>query len=331
MALTICLPDWGCIKKRASARHDNGHVPLPIGQVLKEAPSSVKSTFFHVFLSDGAVLKIKFLAVAAALLLPTGILANPWSQVSQPVNIAGTAQSIGTYNGGCLSGAVSLPKDGMGYQVMRLSRNRFYGHPDLKRFIENLGQATASHGLGTLLIGDLGQPRGGPTLTGHRSHQTGLDVDIWFLLSQQAAKRSLTLNERETWSAASVLAYADTINPAQWTQENAKVLELAAAMPEVDRIFVNPSVKRELCQRRTASHQWLRKIRPWWKHDDHFHVRLKCPAGNRHCVAQEPLPPGDGCDAGLDWWFSAEAKKPATGKPTPPPPLPALCNLLLKN
>ncbi|MDD5273694.1 MAG: penicillin-insensitive murein endopeptidase [Methylovulum sp.] len=255
--------------------------------------------------------------------------ANSWSQVSQPAYITDTAQSIGTYNGGCLSGAVSLPKEGLGYQVMRLSRNRVYGHPDLRQFIEKLGQTTVFQGLGVLLIGDLGQVRGGPTLSGHRSHQTGLDVDIWFLLSPQAAQRSLTASERETWSASSVLAaHDDGINPAQWTQANAKVLETAATMPEVDRIFVNPSVKRELCRQQAGS-PWLKKIRPWWKHDDHFHVRLKCPAGNRHCVAQEPLPAGDGCDAGLAWWFSAEAKKPAKGKPTPPPPLPALCDIVL--
>jgi len=274
---------------------------------------------------------IKFLGVVA-LLVSTQIQANPWSQASHPASIAETAQSIGAYNGGCLSGGVRLPKEGLGYQVMRLSRNRFYGHPDLTQFIEKLGQATAAQGLGVLLIGDLGQPRGGPTLSGHRSHQTGLDVDIWFLLSQQAAKRSLTVNERETWSATSVLAAtSDAINFSQWSLANAKVLEAAARMPEVDRIFVNPSVKRELCRSKNSASQWLRKIRPWWKHDDHFHVRLKCPVGNLHCVAQESLPLGDGCDAGLAWWFSAEAKKPATGKPAPTPPLPALCNKLLNN
>ncbi|MDP2902371.1 MAG: penicillin-insensitive murein endopeptidase [Methylovulum sp.] len=270
-----------------------------------------------------------------SLLLPiiyTGCPANKWAMVGTPAQIGATAQSIGTYNGGCLSGAASLSPNGKGYQVMRLSRNRVYGHPDLKQFIEKLGQTTAMQGLGVLLIGDLGQPRGGPTLSGHRSHQTGLDVDIWFLLSKQAESRILSANERETWSASSVLAdNSDNIDYAQWSRANEKVLEAAARMPEVDRIFVNPSVKRELCMRKTAR-DWLRKIRPWWKHDDHFHVRLKCPIGNKQCAGQEPLPPGDGCDAGLAWWFSAEAKKPAIKKPVPEkaPELPTLCGKVLK-
>lgn len=287
-------------------------------------------------MSGHCVLKVKVLFFAGILLaavfsecLATS-LAQKWSMVTRPTT-GGIAQSIGTYNAGCISGAVSVPANGTGYQMMRLSRKRSFGHPDLKHFIEKLGQTAAKQNLGSLLIGDLGQARGGPTLSGHRSHQSGLDVDIWFLLSKQAASRTLAFNERETWSAPSVLAaHSDAIDYNQWSQANEKVLEAAARMPEVDRIFVNPSVKRELCNRST-SHDWLRKIRPWWKHDDHFHVRLKCPTNNKYCQGQEPLPPGDGCDAGLAWWFTEEAKHPVPPK-TPPKPLvlPALCDNVLK-
>jgi penicillin-insensitive murein endopeptidase len=260
-------------------------------------------------------------------------IATEWALVKNPTTYGDSAQSIGTYNAGCLSGAVVLPENGPGFQVMRLSRKRFYGHPDLKQFIENIGRSVNQQHLGVLLIGDLGQPRGGPTLTGHRSHQTGLDVDIWFLLSQQASSRMLRFNERETWSAPSMLAkQSDAVDFSQWSLDNEKILEIAARMPEVDRIFVNPSIKRQLCQSKTA-HDWLRKIRPWWKHEDHFHVRLKCPAQNQYCQGQEPLPQGDGCDASLAWWFSAEAKSPAAKKPEPEKPLilPALCQKILKN
>lgn len=259
--------------------------------------------------------------------------ANPWAKVDSPAQIGPIPESIGSYNGGCLSGAVALPINGTGYQVMRLSRNRVFGHPDLKNFIENLGQNVAAEHLGVILVGDLGQVRGGPTPSGHRSHQSGLDVDIWFLLSEKAEKHTLSASERESWGAPSVLhGSSDDINPAHWTQNNEKVLEAAARMSEVDRIFVNASIKRHLCIRTTGDRTWLRKIRPWWKHDDHFHVRLKCPAGSKHCDGQEALPKGDGCDSGLAWWFSDEAKHPT--KPSPPPKapvLPALCDLVLKN
>jgi len=123
--------------------------------------------------------------------------ASDWSKITQP-NKAPVTQSIGKYDGGCVSGAVALPLEGTGYQVMRLSRSRYFGHPDLIGFIENFGRAAADQKIGTLLVGDLGQPRGGPSLSGHRSHQTGLDVDIWFLLSPIASTKKLDANERET-------------------------------------------------------------------------------------------------------------------------------------
>jgi penicillin-insensitive murein endopeptidase len=260
--------------------------------------------------------------------------AHAWARVTTPVIMGGAAQSIGTYTAGCLRGAVALPQDGAGYQTMRLSRKRVYGHPDLIHFIEKLGQTTADKGWGTLLIGDLGQPRGGPTLTGHRSHQTGLDVDIWYLLSREAAARSLSLDERETWGAPSVLAVrSDAVDASRWSPANEKILEAAARMPEVERIFVNPGVKRQLCASRMP-HDWLRKIRPWWGHDDHFHVRLKCPAGNSQCQGQELIPEGDGCDASLDWWFSAEAREQLRSgkarKPAAALVLPEQCQAVLK-
>jgi len=258
-------------------------------------------------------------------------LAEQWAKVTKPTANSGNAQSIGSYTAGCISGAVSLPNNGSGFQTMRLSRKRSFGHPDLKQFIEHLGQITSNQHLGVLLIGDMGQPRGGPTLSGHRSHQTGLDVDIWFLLSKHAENHILSVSDRETWSAPSVLlAATDTLDYKQWSLANEKVLKVAADMPEVDRIFVNPSIKRELCHR-YANEDWLRKIRPWWKHDDHFHVRLKCPKNSTACQAQEPLPLGDGCDAGLDWWFSEEAKHPVPTKaPQVELVLPKLCESVLK-
>ncbi|MDD2737350.1 MAG: penicillin-insensitive murein endopeptidase [Methylomonas lenta] len=261
-----------------------------------------------------------------------GSTAQDWAKITTPT-FNSVSQSIGDYTNGCISGAVTLPTSGNGYQVMRLSRNRFYGHAALINYIQKLGQVAAAEKLGTVLVGDLGQARGGPTISGHRSHQTGLDVDIWFLLPKQLDNRLLTANERETWSATSVVNMrTDVVDYQQWTQAHEEMLQIAASQPEVDRIFVNPSIKRELCDHKTAeSAVWLRKIRPWWKHDDHYHVRLKCPDNNPNCHAQAALPAGDGCDASLAWWFSAEAKTPSKPtKPAPPkPPLPALCEQVL--
>ena len=90
------------------------------------------------------------------------------------------AKAIGYYTRGCLAGGQALAVDGPAWQAMRLSRNRNWGHPKLISYLERFAkQVKEQDGWPGLLIGDLSQPRGGPMLTGHRSHQMGLDADIW--------------------------------------------------------------------------------------------------------------------------------------------------------
>jgi penicillin-insensitive murein endopeptidase len=167
-----------------------------------------------------------------------------------------------------------------------------------------------------LLIGDLGQPRGGPMLTGHASHQLGIEGDIWLT---PMPDRRLTAEERNEMSATNVVARdGQDIDPQVWRPEHRRLLELAARDPAVNRIFVNPAIKRALCREATGDRSWLHRIRPWYGHDYHFHVRLACPPGASQCHNQAPLPPGDGCGADLAWWFTPEAKLPQPTQPARP-------------
>ncbi len=104
-----------------------------------------------------------------------------------------------------VAGAVSLPADGPDWEVMRPSRNRMWGHPELIAFIERLADEARQDGWPGLLVGDAGQPRGGPMSTGHASHQIGLDVDLWL---KPMPPTPLSLVDRETLSAHSVLKSA---------------------------------------------------------------------------------------------------------------------------
>jgi penicillin-insensitive murein endopeptidase len=110
-------------------------------------------------------------------------------------------------------------------------------------------------------------------------------------------------------------------------------LRAAAQEPEVARIFVGWVIKRELCRTVKGDRSWLRKIRPWWGHTRHFHIRLHCPDGSSECRDQRAIAPGDGC--GQEAWFSKAAvakrkKKGTKKKKTPYKPLPARCLALLK-
>jgi len=211
---------------------------------------------------------------------------------------------------------------------MRPQRRRFFGHPLLVRYLQELGAAADQKGLGVLLIGDLGQPRGGPMPFGHRSHQIGLDVDIWFWLPGD--DMVLSVAERESIGAPSMLtADGRALDGQQWLPRQAEVLRLAVGFDVVARIFVNPVIKQALCEQFPAV-SWLQKLRPWWGHDDHFHVRLRCPVGQTACQDQDPLPPGSGCGAELAWWFSEEARKPQPPADPTKVPLPAACEAILR-
>jgi penicillin-insensitive murein endopeptidase len=211
---------------------------------------------------------------------------------------------------------------------MRRSRQRFFGHPVLIRYLQKLGAAAAQQGLGVLSIGDLGQPRGGPMPNGHRSHQNGLDVDVWFWLPSD--RMVLKVAERETIEAPTMLSSNGRgLHERQWSARQADVLRLAVGFDVVARIFVNPVIKKALCEQFPRA-PWLQKLRPWWGHDDHFHVRLRCPAGLDACQDQDPLPAGDGCGADLAWWFSEEARIPRPPVDSAKVLLPAACEPILR-
>lgn len=248
-----------------------------------------------------------------------------------PASLA--ARTIGFYSRGCLAGGQALPVNGPSWEVMRLSRNRNWGHPALLAFLERFAHKvpTVSHWHG-ILVGDMSQPRGGPMLTGHASHQIGLDADVWLT---PMPNRELSPLEREEMSAVNMVrADRRDIDPERWTPDHSAVIKAAAREPEVQRIFVNAAIKKALCREAGADRSWLNKVRPFYGHDYHFHVRLVCPPGEEACKDQDPVPPGDGCDGSLAWWFSDAILHPKPGPMKPRAPLtmaqlPAECGNVL--
>lgn len=231
------------------------------------------------------------------------------------------ARAIGTYARGCLAGAKPLAVDGPSWQAMRLSRNRTWGHPVLIALLEKFAGETKQDGWPGLLVGDLSQPRGGPMLTGHASHQLGLDADIWFT---PMPDRRLTSKERENLSATSMLASDSlSVNPNVWTESRVKIIKRVASYSQVERVLVHPAIKKALCDATpaTADRNWLGKVRPYWGHFYHFHVRIGCPANSPGCKPQAPIPGEDGCGKELEDWYKLLTRKP---KPQPKPKEPQI-------
>ena len=234
----------------------------------------------------------------------------------------GAAMPIGAYGRGCAQGSIELPDTGPTWQAMRLSRGRNWGNPVLVDYLEDLSAKVTAFGWNGLYIGDMGNPRGGPMNSGHASHQTGLDADIWFLKPQSL---TLTAAQREKISSISIRTDDQLRVNQNYDPSYMAMLKAAASDPRVDRIFVAAAIKIEMCKTaKPVDAKWLQHIRPEANHQDHLHVRLKCPPGSVLCQTQKPTVDelskgGSGCDDTLMYWVSDAYLHP---KPPPKPTKP---------
>lgn len=256
------------------------------------------------------------------------IMKKPAKQVFGAIKapISMKARAIGSYARGCLLGAQALPVNGASWQVMRTSRNRNWAHPAMISLIEKLATDAKDYdGWNGLLVGDVAQPRGGPMLNGHASHQMGLDADIWLTPMPDYA---LTAAERETMVPREMVKDRRTLDTSAWTDAQARLIKRAASYPQVARIFVNPPIKAQLCKWATGDRSWLAKVRPYYGHTYHFHVRIVCPKDSPACKNQAPAAPpdGTGCGQELAYWMSDKPwywiEHPERQNPNPPPPPP---------
>ncbi len=268
---------------------------------------------------------ISIVAVVLATALPAhaeSTAATLFSAKAEPTNHA--AMPVGTYTKGCAAGNIELPETGPTWQAMRLSRHRNFGNPVLVDYLVDLANKAPQYGWRGIYIGDMGNPRGGPMNSGHASHQMGLDADIWFL---KPRRLDLTVAEREKISSVSIRTEDQLRVNENWDPSYREFFKAAASDPRVDRIFVAAAIKIEMCKTATAADtKWLQRIRPERNHQDHLHVRLKCPKGSSLCQTQKPTVSelskgGNGCDDTLMYWVSDAFLHPKPPK-NPPPPTP---------
>src|SRR5579863_8705706 len=157
---------------------------------------------------------------------------NPAKQVFgrelTPTDVA--TRSTGFYSHGCLAGGQALPLDGETWRVMRISRNRDWGNPETIAFLKRFSKKAADEGVWPgILVGDISQPRGGPMITGHASHQIGLDADIWLT----PMPGNLTRAQRETMSAEEMVRPDGlSVDRKYWSERQAGIIRAAAEEPQ---------------------------------------------------------------------------------------------------
>jgi penicillin-insensitive murein endopeptidase len=194
------------------------------------------------------------------------------------------------------------------WQMMRPSRNRAWGHPDLIKLATEVAAAAKKAGWPGLLFGDFAQARGGPMPYGHASHQIGLDLDIWLT---PMPREKLSADGLEQFQPPSMINMnSDGVKPELFGPLQIALIKIAAEHPNVARVFVNARIKNSLCQGLAPENRaWLNRVRPAPGHDAHLHIRMHCPDSETFCKPQKDPEPGDGCDELASWI-----------RPPPPPP-----------
>ncbi|MCC6719041.1 MAG: penicillin-insensitive murein endopeptidase [Acetobacteraceae bacterium] len=277
------------------------------------------------------LLALLLLMVPAPVLAQAPAVATIVAPRAAPGPAPGPVRVVGGPGPGCIAGAERLPDSAPGIQTVRLGRSTFWGHPDVIAGLKLLGERARAAGLPDLYMNDISAPRGGPLPGGHASHQLGLDADVYLDIS--LPRQALSPAAREAIEPPSLVRGDQRgVDAARWKPGHVTLLRLATALPGVDRVLVNAAIKRQLCLEVPAgARDWLRRIRPWYGHASHMHIHFRCPAGQGECRDLPPIPPGDGCDASLQWWFDRldqPASKPVPRKPQAPR-VPAACGPIL--
>jgi penicillin-insensitive murein DD-endopeptidase len=242
---------------------------------------------------------------------------NPWS-LSRSPTAQERAEAIGFYSSGCLVGGRTLPLSTSRWEIVNPQRRRNYSHSKMEEFLNFLGKWSAEDSkIGKIIVGDIAQPTGGPMFNGHASHQTGLDADLRIALWPR--KKKMKSAQRQNLSDVSVAGHIakktkdgyklqSEFYKKYWRPQYAELISKAASFSDVERIFVSPPIKTQVCRHFSQSKkslkgskaqrnqslgqslvqlpEWLLKIRPYAGHTGHFHVRLKCPKKNLKCVPQ---------------------------------------------
>lgn len=239
------------------------------------------------------------------------------------VPAAAQPRIIGGPGPGCIAGATELPSTGPGYQTIRMSRSWFWGHPDTVAALQLLARRAQAAGLPDLYMNDISKPGGGPFPGIHATHMLGLDADVWL---DVRPKPVLSAAQRDTVEEPSLVRPDGRgVDPALWSPAHATLIRLAATLPGVDRVLVNPAIKRQLCDTVTGDRSWLARVRPWYGHASHMHIHFRCPPNQPECHDQAPPPATEACDASLQWWFDQLDAPPKPAVAEPPVRLPAAC------
>ncbi len=182
-------------------------------------------------------------------------------------------------------------------EIKRGSGAHSYGHPSLVLMLDRSARqvAQASRPRVKMLVGDLSARGGGP-LAGHASHQSGRDADVGFYVTDARGRPKL-LDHFVAFDRAgrakdkSGLVFDDHRN---WLLVQAWMKDDRAG---ISHVFVSAPLRQRLLQHAESSpklRKYVERAAAFLKqpedaaaHDDHFHVRIRCPDGQAEICSEQ--------------------------------------------
>lgn len=208
------------------------------------------------------------------------------------------AGPIGFNNEGTLVDAVALPEAGEGYIHMYRESERFWGTSQLIKLIEETAADMESKypGRDRLQIEDLSQKDGGD-ITGHASHENGLDADIGYYKTDGIEHDPTLKNQKY----ANPMVVKAKVIPNFDVERNWELMKSLHRHGDVQKIFVDGLLKKSMCNYAKKMGEYsdnklvLRSLRHQANHQDHLHVRLRCPKEAKKCKNLPEMPNEIGC------------------------------------
>lgn len=191
-------------------------------------------------------------------------------------------RSVGAPNSGRLEHGMPMPEGS--FWKLRERRTRAFGATNA---IEAMVTAFTEYGRSfddapLVSVGEISARRGGKAAP-HRSHRTGRDVDIGYILSEGM--------ERERWQRADANNFD--------VERNWALIRALVETGEVQQIFISVRLQRllrPLAERELSEAEFARYFRVpgderdmppilkhWDGHRDHMHVRFRCGSGESRC------------------------------------------------
>lgn len=198
-------------------------------------------------------------------------------------------ESIGRPSNGRLVGGVNIDPDGdnkgIGW-VISAHREGTWATPEtiraVKACIAQYRNTFKRSKADPVAIGDLSKRHGGP-FPPHKSHQSGRDVDIGYILTKRAKdpergelRRATpeTLDLQKQWFLTK--CFLD--------RQDTQVIFMETSIAKALRAYIEKTYKRQRMTMRKYLKLFDEIVATDEEHVTHMHVRFKCPKGDKRCI-----------------------------------------------